>query len=112
MTPADAAAMTRDQVNENGQPVTIRRYSGTGPGRAHVDTATRAFVRGFAAHELVGGIVQGDRVAIALVEPLALILPVTPNDKLVIGAKELAIKNVVGRLVGGTLVALEIQAAG
>lgn len=113
MTPGEALAMYRRQINENGRAVSIRRYSGTGPSRTHVDTATRAYVRNYGSDELVGAIVQGDQVAIALVDDLAAILPVRITDKLVIaGEVEKAIRNVRKREVGGTLIALEIHAAG
>lgn len=106
-------AVYRQQIERVGQTVAIRRYEGTGPARTHVDTATRAYVRNYASNELVGAIVQGDQVAITLIDDLAAILPVTTNDKLVIsGEVEKAIKNVRKRRVAGTLIALEIHAAG
>jgi hypothetical protein len=71
-------------------------------------------------------------MAIALVDSLGGILPVTTNDKLVTsffgfdvpdmppldgtshvtGGKETAIKNVIKRAPGGTLIALELHAVG
>ena len=45
-------------------------------------------------------------------DDLTSILPVTTNDKLVVAGKEFAIKNPMKRVVGGVLIALEIQAAG
>jgi hypothetical protein len=89
-------------------------------------------VRYYASKELVGLIVQGDVSAIALVDTLGAVLPVTTNDKLVLGfvgfdipgtpptlsgghvsgGKETAIKNPMKRTPGGTLIALEIHAAG
>lgn len=99
-------------IGEEGQDVSIRRYTGTGPTRTHVDTATTAYVRNYGSDELVGAIVQGDQKAITLVDTLSSILPVTTNDKLVVGSKEYAIKNPMKRVVGGTLVALEIHASG
>lgn len=106
-------AVYQKQINRLGQAIAIRRYTGTGPGRTYVDTATMAYVRNYASSELVGAIMQGDQVAITLVEDLASILPVTTNDKFVIsGETEKAIKNVRKRRVGGVLIALEIHAAG
>ncbi|WP_445490201.1 hypothetical protein [Rhodopseudomonas sp. RCAM05734] len=112
MSPDDALRMTRSLVNENGQAVAIRRYSGTGPARSYVDTATTAFVRNYGSKELVGAIVQGDQVAVVLVDTLAAILPVTTNEFLVVNSKEFAIKNPMKRVVGGVLIALEIHAKG
>lgn len=106
-------ALYRQQIDRVGQTVAIRRYTGTGPARTYADTATKAYVRNYASSELVGAIVQGDQIAIALVDDLAEILPVTTNDKFVIsGEVEKAIKNVRKRRVGDTLIALEIHAAG
>jgi hypothetical protein len=84
MSPDDALAMTRNLVNANGQTVYIRRYSGTGPTRTHVDTATVAYVRNYGSKELVGSIVQGDQVAVTLVDTLSAILPVRTSDVLVV----------------------------
>lgn len=106
-------AIYRKQIDRVGQTVAIRRYNGTGPSRTYADTATKAYVRNYASSELIGAIVQGDQVAITLVDDLTEILPVTINDKFVIsGEPEKAIKNVRKRRVGGTLIALEIHAAG
>lgn len=103
----------RQQIERLGQTVAIRRYTGTGPARTHVDTATRAYVRNYSSNELVGAIVQGDQVAITLIDDLSGILPINTNDKFVIsGEPEKAIKNVRKRRVGDTLIALEIHAAG
>jgi hypothetical protein len=131
MTPRQAKAMYRRQIDANGQWIAIRRYSGSGPSRPWVDTLTRAYVRYYGSKELIGLIVQGDVAAIALVDSLSGILPVTTADKLVTGfvgfdvagttptligghvsGKETAIKNPMKRVVGGTLVALEIHAVG
>lgn len=112
MTAAEALALHQMQINANGQTVSIRRYTGTGPSRTYADTATKAYVRNYGSDELIGAIVQGDQRAITLVDTLTSILPVTTNDKLVVGSKEYAIKNPMKRVVGGTLIALEIHAAG
>lgn len=109
---AEMLADYQDLISEEGQAVSIRRYSGTGPSRSYVDTATTAYVRCYGSNELIGAIVQGDQVAVTLVDTLSGILPVTTNDKLVVGTKEFAIKNPMKRVVGGTLIALEIHAAG
>jgi hypothetical protein len=124
-------ASTIQEVTLKGEPVAIRRATGpAGVNRPFTDTVTRAYVRDFEANELVGTITQGDRVAITLVDALADILPVLESDKLVtdfevidgivlidddghvVGGKASTIKKVKRRKVGGTLIALEIQAAG
>jgi hypothetical protein len=119
------------KIAKSGQWIAIRRY-GSGSPRPWVDTLTRAYVRYYSSKELTGLIVQGDVSAIALVDTLSGILPVTTNDKLVTGfagfdapgttptltgghvsgGKETAIKNPMKRTPSGTLIALEIHASG
>jgi hypothetical protein len=129
MTADEALASHKALIDENGQLVAIGRYTGTVPSRTRTDTVTRAYVRYYGSNELIGTIVQGDQVAIALVDDLSGILPVTVNDKLIVdfqvingvitmdgastvGGKEFAIKNPMKRVVGGTLIALEIHSKG
>lgn len=123
-------AQHRDQIGRKGRLVAIRRYTGpAGINRPCSDTVTKAFVSDYDAAGLVGGIKQGDRLAIALVDTLGPILPVLDTDRLVtdfqvvsgvativdgkvVGGKEATIKNVKERHEGADLIALEIQAAG
>ena len=109
-----ALASHRRMINEIGEDIAIRRYTGTGTPRPYTDTTTKARVIGFQPSQLVGPIVQGDRKVIALIDDLSAILPVTTNDKAVVGGKVLAIKAVDDntRRVGGTLVALELVVGG
>jgi hypothetical protein len=127
MTADEALESLRALIEENGQLIAIGRYAGTN--RDRTDTVTRAYVRYYGSSELIGTIVQGDQVAIALVDDLSGVLPVTVNDKLIVdfqvvdgvvtmngnetvGGKEFAIKNPMKRVVGGTLIALEIHSKG
>lgn len=114
MTPAEALALHRAFINEQGEDVIVRRYSGTGVARVPADVTTKARVIGYAPGQLVGGIVQGDVKVIALVDTLSGLLPLTTNDKLVIRGAEKAIKGVDDntRRIQGTLIALEIWARG
>jgi hypothetical protein len=114
MTPADALDQHRRFVRENGGTIQVRRYSGTGAARTHIDTPTLARVMGYQPKEIVGSIVQGDRKVIALVDTLSAILPLTNDDKLVIRGIEVAILAVDDetRRIQGTLIALEIQVRG
>jgi hypothetical protein len=129
---AELLMQYQSKIAKVGQWVAIRRYSGTGQTRTFSDTLTRAYVRYSGSTEFVGAVTQGDLVAIALVDTLGGILPVTTNDKLVTsffgfdvsdtppldgashvtGGKETAIKSVMKRVPGGTLIALELHAVG
>jgi hypothetical protein len=114
MNAAEALASHRAMVAEIGEAVTVRRYSGPGASRSHVDTPTQARVTGYLPQEIVGDVTQGDRKVIALADTLAAVLPLTTSDRLVIRGREVAIKAVDDntRRIGGVLVALVIQAAG
>jgi hypothetical protein len=107
-------ASHRAFINEIGEDIIVRRYTGVAPNRVAHDTTTRARVMGYQPKELIGAIVQGDRKVIALIDALGALLPLTTTDKLVIRGREVAIKAVDDntRRIGGTLIALEIQAAG
>jgi hypothetical protein len=124
---AQLLAQYRDDIGRRGEYIAIGRYVGTS--RDRTDTVTRAYVRYYGSNELIGTIVQGDQTAIALVDTLSGILPVTVKDKLIVGfevidgvvtmdgamtrgGREFAIKNPMKRVVGGTLIALEIHATG
>jgi hypothetical protein len=111
---SESQANHRAMINEMGEDIAIRRFTGTGTPRPYTDTTTRARVMGYKPQELIGPVVEGDRKVIALVDTLTSLLPITTNDKAVVGGKQLAIKAVDDntRRVSGTLVALELQVAG
>ena len=72
---------------------------------------------GYAPHELVGNILQGDRRIILFADDLlgkGFALPVTTNDKVVVRGKELAIVAVDDstRRVNDVLIAYELQVRG
>lgn len=104
----------RRMISAVGEEVLVRRFTGSGSPRPKADTATMARVMGYQPNQLVGSIVQGDVKVIALVDTLASLLPLTTADKVVVRGKELAIKGIDAntRRIGGTLIALEIQAGG
>lgn len=114
MTPAEALETHRRFINELGEDIAIRRYTGSGPTRTHADTTTRARVMFFQPNPLIGPAVQGDRKVITLVDNLSGILPVTTDDRAVIGGVPLAIKAVDDntRRIVGTLIALELTVSG
>ena len=104
----------RTKINQIGEDVVFRRFTGSGTPRPHTDVTAKARVMGYHASELVGPIVQGDRKVIAMAEDLSSLLPITTNDKLVVRGKELAIKSVDDstRRIGTTLIALTLQVSG
>ncbi len=106
MTPAEALASYQRIMSRVGETIYVKR--------GLTSTATTARVMNYDHEPLVGPITQGDRKVIALVDTLSSLLPLTVNDKLVVRGKTLAIKAIDDntRRVGGTLIALEIQACG
>lgn len=115
MNPASVKASYRHALKDM---VTVRRYVGSGTNRPRFDVENvHANVTGFAPHELVGGIVQGDRQILILVEDLIkakFSLPLTINDKTVVAGRELA--NIAvdadSKQVDGVLIAYIVQARG
>lgn len=104
-------------MNEAGETITIRRYTGAGPNRPFFEASVMARVVGYEPHELIGTIQQGDRKLIVLAEDLIdaqFALPVTTNDKAVVRGKELQIMAADDstRRVGADLIAYELQARG
>lgn len=118
MTPAEAKASYRRTMKEAGETVTIRRYTAaSGTPRPSVTKDVTARVTGYAPHELVGSIQQGDRRVIVLADDLAtgaVTLPIKKGDKAVVRGRELNIESVDDstRRVQGVLIALELQVRG
>lgn len=114
MIAADAITQLETFLAEIGEDIAIRRFTGSGTPRPYTDTTTRARVMGYKPDQLIGPIVQGDRKVIASVSTLTGILPVTTNDKVVVGGRQLSIKAVDDntRRIGGTLVGLELTVSG
>jgi hypothetical protein len=110
----DLHASHRAMIDEVGEDVVFRRFTGSGTPRPKTDVTAKARVMGYKPSELVGSIVQGDRRVIAMAEDVSSLLPITTNDKLVVRGRELAIKSVDDntRRIGGTLIALDIQVSG
>lgn len=89
-----ARAEWRAALNERGETIKIRRYTGAGPNRPRFDVDVMAVVTGFAPKDFVGSLVLGDRFALVLAEDLIeaqFALPITASDKAVVREKELAI---------------------
>ena len=105
----------RTKINQIGEDVVFRRFTGSGTPRPKTDVTAKARVMGYKTGDnLLGPIVQGDRKVIAMAEDLSSLLPITTNDKLVVRGKELAIKSVDDstRRIGTTLIALTLQVGG
>jgi hypothetical protein len=117
MTPDSVKASYRSMLDEVGESVLIRRYTGTGANRPKFDAEVRARVMEFKPAELVGTIQQGDRKLIVLADDLAtaqMPLPLRKGDKAVVSGKELNIEGVDDntRRIAGVLVAIELQVRG
>src|SRR6476661_7748687 len=116
MTPDQVKASYRRMLGEFEQ-VKIRRYSGTGTSRPHTDYACLGKPSGYAQNEVTGNVREGDTKLYAFVDDLVangLSLPVTTNDKAVIGTKEFAIMGVDGNTIriGGQTIAYVLQVRG
>lgn len=117
MTPEQVKATYRRMLDQVGEPITLRRYTGTGASRPYFDAPVQARVTEFEAHELVGGIQQGDRKLIVLAQDLfdaQWPAPPKKDDKAVVRGKVLNIEAVDDstRRVATVLVAYEIVVRG
>lgn len=117
MTPAEVKESYRRNMDAAGETIIVRRYAGTGTTRVPSDTNVRARVTGYQDNELVGGIQQGDRKIIVLVEDLdtaGFPLPVVASDKIILNGHINSIVSVddFTRKVQGVLIAYEIQSRG
>ncbi len=107
----------RAAVKRNGEPVLIRRYTGSGTNRPRFDVEVRGRVKGYEPTQLIGSITQGDRRVLILQEDLIkaqLALPITTNDKCVVRGRELAIQAADDNTHrdGTELIAWELQVRG
>lgn len=116
MNRAGMRARYRRAIRQHGEPVLFRRYTGTGANRPVFNAEVRAVVTGYQPHELIGGIVQGDRKVILLAEDLsrAQIATIAIGDKLVVRGRELSIGAVDDSTHrdGAQLVAYELKVTG
>lgn len=114
MNAAEALASYQAMLAEVGETVSVRRFSGAPPSRTSADTSATGRVMDYRPHELTGLVQQGDRKVILLVDALGALLPLTTADKLVVRSREMAIIAIDDntRRIGGTLIALELQARG
>ncbi|MGD9880458.1 MAG: hypothetical protein AB7F22_10615 [Reyranella sp.] len=117
MTPATVKASYRRAIDQAGEPLTVRRYTGAGASRPRVDVSVRGRVVDYRPDELVGTIQQGDRMIILLVEDLVAAqfpMPLRKGDKIVVRGRELNIEDPDDntRRVAGVLIAYELRARG
>ncbi len=117
MNRAGIKARYRRAIRQHGEPVLIRRYTGTGSNRPMMNWEVRGWVQGYQPRELIGGIVQGDRKVIMLAEDVnraQVGLPISTGDKLVVRGRELAIGAVDDSTHrdGTELVAFELKVTG
>lgn len=117
MTPEASRASHRRLIAAHGEPISIRRYTGTGTARPRFDWQGRARVTAFAPEALAGGLQQGDQKIIVLAEDLiAEQFPVPPrkHDKCVVRGRELNIEAVDDntRRIAGVIIAYELAVRG
>lgn len=117
MTPALAALAYRRQLGKHGEDVILRRVNAA-PAEP-TEVTVRARVTGYAPHELVGGVQQGDRKVVLLAEDVAAAdfpEPIRPGgkDKIVVDGRVLNIEVVDDhtRSVDGVLIAYELAVRG
>lgn len=114
MTPAQAKAMYRRQIDTHGETITLRRVN---PSPAAATTQdVRARVLGYAPEELVGAVQQGDRKIIVLAEDIGA-FPVPFRrafDQVLLRGAQLTVQDFDDstRRVAGELIAYELRARG
>lgn len=117
MTPDSILAAYRRTLDQVGEQIRIRRYTGSGTNRPWFDVEVQARVMDFDPDELVGTIVQGDRKIIVLADDLtAAQVPdkIRKGDKAIVRGATLNIEAVDNntRRVAGVLIAYQLQVRG
>ncbi len=107
----------RRALRQHGEPVLLRRVTGTGANQPQMRWELRGWVQGYQPHDLIGGIVQGDRKVILLAEDVIraqIGLPITTGDSLIVRGRQLAIGSVDDSTHrdGTELVAFELKVTG
>lgn len=117
MTPDAVKASYRRMLDDVGEMILIRRYTGQGTARPRFSVEVKARVTGYDPDELVGTVQQGDRKVIVLVQDLIdaqFALPIVKGDKVVVRGKEMNVESADDstRRLGIVSVAFELQARG
>jgi len=107
----------RRMMDEVGEEVVMRRYTGSGANRPYFDAPVMARVVDFKPADFVGDILMGDRSLIVIAQDLIdaqVPMGVRKGDKCVVRGKELNIEAVDDntRRVQGELIAYEIRVRG
>lgn len=116
MTPEQVKSTYRRLVDQRGETVVIRRYTGAGVNRPKFEAEVNAVVTEYSPDELTGAIQQGDRRVIMLADDLAwqFALPITSSDKALVRGRECQIMapDDSTRRVAGVLIAYELRVRG
>jgi len=117
MNVSEIKSSYRRMMDEVGEEVAIRRYTGSGANRPYFDATVMARVVDFKPADLVGEIIQGDRNLIVIAQDLIdaqVQMGVRKGDKAIVRGKELNIEAVDDntRRVQGQLIAYEIRVRG
>lgn len=117
MTPEAARSAYRRLIDQVGEEILVRRYTGAGANRPRFDVPVMARVSDYGPAELIGEVKQGDRRVVVLVEDLIRAqfkMPIRVTDNAVVRGREMAIQAVDDstRRVGATLVAYELRVRG
>lgn len=111
-----AEAIKRKYLSRLKMTVVIRRYTGSNASRTKEEVTCRAHVSGYAPHEFIGAIQQGDQRAVIYapdLEESAIQLPLTTDDKVLFQGKELKVMAPVPRrALEGDLCAYELWCRG
>lgn len=107
----------RRALARHGEVVLFRRFTGAGPNRPQFQTEIRARVTGYVPQDLIGGIQQGDRKVLVLVEDVLakqIAMPITTSDFIVVRGRQCAIFSVDDSTHrdGPELIALELGIRG
>lgn len=70
MTPAEIKADYAAMMNERGETVTIRRFTGTGANRPYFDAEIMAVVQSYSPELLAGSLTEATKKAIVLAQDL------------------------------------------
>lgn len=114
MTPAEAIAMLDGQLAENGERITVRRYTApSGTPRPKTDTENvPAAVRAVRAEEVINDVKQTHSSVVLSPTGLGALLPLVKGDKLVIQGRERNIDLPKPIFLQGTLVRIDLLVAG